>query len=422
MPKLNSIYIFINKLKWFIYEKCTSTWDAMLWFLSVPVNIDSNIGKGNSKIIMYVGEFLPPRIARMAKWCKKNDSFMTVLLCHKRGFVEKFSSSEIDHVMLFRNEWHLKRMIRSLPAPYILHGFAPKSKYPYIALETTKKYHSATPVITDYQDVFILYYGHDSKLRWLKDELPYEKLCFQLSDGIVAHSLEPREGMKLWGINDKKKRLFFPLYTDNDLFQNTPKTFSLDDIHLVYAGGVMGSHRDKVHYGAVQFHWLIDYLTKQKIHFHIYPSPSTLRVDYIEYEQIAKENQFFHFHTSVSQQDLPGELAKYHYGMMPFFRVNSGQSDLKHKYATTLKLFNYVESGIPILASADVIYQSWLVERYKLGIAVPKKEDFADIRKLIGKIPYEIQVKNLLESREKLSLKQHTPRLLKFYASLHQNQ
>ncbi len=417
MPKLNNLYVFIDKLKWFIYDKVTSGWDALLWSVNAPV-ANTRVNADDTKIIIYVGEFLPPRIARLAKWCKKYESFTTILLCHERGFVEKYSNEDINYTILFRNKWHLKRIIRNLPAPYILHGFAPKSKYPYIALETSKKYHPASAVITDYQDVFVLYYGHDSTLSWLKDELPYEKLCFQKSDGIIAHSLEPAVARRMWEVKDKKKRLFFPLYADNDYFCSTPKSFTADDIHLVYAGGVMGSHRDKVHYGSVQFHWLIDYLAKQKIHFHIYPSPSILKADYIEYEQIAKENPYFHFHLAVSQQDLGKELSKYHYGIMPFFKVNSGQSDLKHKYATTLKMFNYVEAGIPILVSQDVRYQSWLVERYKLGIVIPTKEDFKDIRKLICAIPYDEQINNLYQNREKLSLKSHTSRLLDFYKQL----
>ncbi|HXP48807.1 MAG TPA: hypothetical protein VN922_02570 [Bacteroidia bacterium] len=418
MPKLNSIYIYIYKLKWLMYDSITSGWDAMLWFFAIPVKDSSAIDKKNAKIIMYVGEFLPPRIARLAKWCKKYESFTTLLICHKRGFVKKFSNEEIDQIILFRNKWHLKRIIRVLPAPYVMHGFAPKSKYPYIALQACKKYHASKSVIADFQDVFIIYYGHESNLNWLKKELPFEKKFLQYSDGLVANSLEPREGMRMWGIKEKKKSIFFPLYADNDYFCSAPKTFSMDDIHLVYVGGVMGSHRDKVHYGSVQFHWLIDYLSKQKIHFHIYPSPSTLRADYMEYEQIAKENPYFHFHVSVAQQDLAVELSKYHYGLVPFFKANSGQSDLKHKYATTLKLFNYLESGIPVLVGADFVYQSWLVERYKLGVVVSDKETFADLRKVITKVPYDQQVKNLLESREELSLKKHTPRLLEFYKSL----
>jgi hypothetical protein len=419
MPKSAAIYVFLNKLQWFIYDIITSGYDAALWFMAVPpmgCNIKTSIG--NDKIIIYAGEFLPPRIARLAKWCKKFDGFTTIILCHKHGYVQKFSNKEIDHTILFRNKWHLKRLIRRLPAAYVLHGFAPKSKYPYIALEVSKKYHASTPVVTDYQDVLSIYYGIDPSQNWQKKELPYENLCFRFSDGIVAHSLEPFEGMRLWKIKDKKKRIFLPLYADNDSFCSKVKPFSMDDVHLVYAGGVMGSHRDKIHYGATQFFWLIDYLTRQKIHFHIYPSPSGLKADTVEYEQAALSNPYFHFHAPVGQQELATELSNYHYGIMPFFRVNSGQSDLKHKYATTLKLFNYLEAGLPILAGADVIYQSWLVKRYNLGIVIPKKEDFADLRSLIYATPYQDQVNNILKNREQLSLKKHIPRLLEFYKSL----
>src|ERR1700722_11306433 len=123
MPKLSAVYIFINKLKWFIYDIITSSLDALLWLINIPVHTDIKSSKEDVRIIMYVGEFLPPRIARLAKWCKRYENFTTLLLCHKRGFVEKFSSDEVDHVILFRNKWHLKRLVRNLPAPYVLHGF-----------------------------------------------------------------------------------------------------------------------------------------------------------------------------------------------------------------------------------------------------------------------------------------------------------
>ena len=161
------------------------------------------------KTIVYVGEFLPPRIPRLAKWFKRYEAFTTVLICHKRGFVEKFSNPDIDHVFLFRNEWHLKRIIRSIKNPYVFHGFAPKSKFPFIAKEAVKKYFPSTPFIIDYQDVYVLYYGKNPALRWLQDELPYEKGCFRDADGILANSLEPCEGMKIWGIKKPGEEYFF---------------------------------------------------------------------------------------------------------------------------------------------------------------------------------------------------------------------
>jgi hypothetical protein len=416
-----SFRILLNKIKWFAYERLTSLSDAFLYLINVHPKGTKAINNEKAKIIVYVGGFLHPRIARLAKWTRRVGGYKAILLCHKQGFHEKFSNPDIDFICLFRNKWHLKRIIRSLTVPYILHGFAPKSNFPYVASMECKKNRQGNPFVIDYQDVFAIYYGTSTNVRWLKQELPYEKYCLQHADGIVAHSLEPREGMKVWDIHNKAKRIFMPLYADNDCFCNTLKKYDTNDIHFVYAGGVFGSHRDKKHYGGTQFHWLIDYLTEQKIHFHIYPSPSIDKADYEEYVQIAKNNSFFHFHSPVSQSNLSKELSQYHYGLMPFFSVNSGQSDLKYKYATTLKLFNYTEAGIPILVGADVIYQSWLVGRYKLGIPVATKDDFKNIRPVIEKAPYSEQVNNVLLNREKLSLKHHSPRLIKFYEGLKKN-
>jgi len=414
-----SFKIFLNKLKWFIYEKVTSAGDFVLFCLDISVSGGGEV-KGE-KIIIYVGEFLPPRIPRLAKWFKRYDTFTMVLICHKRGFVEKFSNPDIDYVFLFRNKWHLKRIIKSIKNPYLMHGFAPKSKFPFIAQEAGKKYYPSTPFIIDYQDVYVLYYGKNPTLRWLQDELPYEEGCFRKADGILANSLEPCEGMKIWDVKKPGGRIFFPLYGDNDYFCQNEKKVTDDSIHLVYVGGIYGSHRNKSHYGLAQLHWLINYLEPQKAHLHIYPSPSVVGADYEEYEEISKRNPFLHLHPSVSQSRLSAELSQYHYGVIPFFEDNSNQSDIKIKYSTTLKLFNYVEAGIPILVANDVMYQSWLVNRYDLGISVLSKDDFKDVKKLTGTMPYQEQVKRVIKNRELLSLKEHIPRLIKFYELMRDN-
>jgi hypothetical protein len=299
-----------------------------------------------------------------------------------------------------------------------LHGFAPKSKFPFIAKEVCKKYFPSTPFIIDYQDVLVIYYGKNPAMRWLQNELPYEDGCFRDADGIIANSLEACEAMKLWGVKKPGKRILFPLYSDNDYFCNTEKKFPDGEIHLVYAGGIYGSHRNKSHYGIAQLHWLIEYLQPQKVHLHIYPSPSSIGADYEEYAEMAKTNPYLHLHPSVSQSKLAAELSQYHYGLMPFFANDSNQSDAKLKYATTLKLFNYAEAGIPILVAADVFYQSWLVTRYGLGISVAHKDDFKDVRKLTGSTPYAEQALSVIKNREVLSLKKHIPRLIRFYEKM----
>jgi len=418
MASMVSLRIILNKIKWILYEDISSTWDFISFLLNLPTTIIINGPVRGKKIILYVGEFIPPRIPRIAKWSKRFGNYSTILLCHKRGYYEKLSNEDIDQTILFRNKWHLKRIIKSLPQVYIAHGFAPKSKAPCQAMQFLNKYQPHIPFVADYQDVLVIYYGTRPSQRWLKHELPYEKLCMQYADGIIANSLEPREAMKLWNIKTKNKRLFFPIYCDNDSFSTPKKTFAMDDIHMVYAGGIAGSHRDKRYFGDTQLSWLIEYLAQQKIHFHIYPSPTVQKADYQEYEQIARQNDFFHFHQAVSQTVLSQELSQYHYGLLPFFGGSSNQSELKAKYATTVKLFNYAEAGIPIIAGAGVTYQSWIIERYKLGLVIKQKEDFKNIRKYIEEKPYSEQIKTVSEQREALSLQKHIPRLIKFYEGL----
>jgi glycosyltransferase involved in cell wall biosynthesis len=418
MANLAKARSLFKKIKWLLYVSLTSVVDFFLSALSIPAGGKLSVPNSNQRLIVYVGGSLYPRIPRLAKWTKKNGDYVTVLLCRKEGYFEKYINKDIEHTILFRNKWHLKRIIKNLPAPYIVHGFAPKSDYPYFAMNFFKKYHPGVPFVADYQDVYAVYYGITPTQRWLKHELPFEKECLQHADAIVAHSLEPCEGMKLWHIKTKAKRLYFPLYCDNDEFCNQKQPLTDDNIHLVYAGGVVASYRDKSHYGDTQFHWLIDILSKQKIHFHIYPSPVVPKFDREEYEEMARNNPYFHYHPTISQEELPEEISKYHYGIMPFFRGFSNQSELKRKYATTLKLFNYLEAGLPILVGSGVDYQGWMIERYKLGMVINKPEDFNTIRQQINSVPYSTQLENVLKNRQELSLQKHIPSLIKLYNSL----
>ena len=358
--------------------------------------------------IVFVGDGMVPRISRMAKWIKRDGRFFTVLITNKIGYVEKFSNREWDGVFLFRNQYHLMRILKQIKGVYLYHGFAPKSFYPDFVRQFVKE-----PFLIDMQDVYACYYGLNPGTRWIKAELPHEKNCLQLSDGLIGHSLEPNVALRKYG-KTKPPSLFFPLYCDNDCFRGNEKRPDAENIHFVYAGGVAGSHRDKNHYGSIQFHELIKILDNQHIHFHIYPSPSNFKADYEEYVQIAQISEYFHFHAPVSQEALTAELSKYHFGLLPFFSMHSKQSKDKYKYATSLKLFNYIEAGIPVLVSEDLIYQSWIVRRYHAGISIGK-EDLTRIGEVVLRQDYSKLVADLIQQREKIALKVHIPRLLNFY-------
>ncbi len=405
-----NLKIIFYKIRWLLWDKSTSLFDFLGYQLSTSPKKNLT-GIGTRKTVVFVGEFLPPRIPRMAKWLKREGDFYFILVCHQRGFVEKYTDTSFDETHLFRNNWHLKRILKSISPIDLVHGFAPKSYYCNVARKSVK-----APYIHDMQDVYATYYGLQPNLNWLKKELPHEKECLQKADGVVAHCLEANVAFRKYGIKPKPKTLFFPLYCDDDFFQIHTKSFNPKEIHLVYAGGVAGSHRNPKQYGNIQFHGLIETLSKQKIHFHIYPSPSNIRADYEEYEKIANQNSFFHFHEAVAQQNLALELGKYDFGILPFFKELSEQSADKLRYATTLKLFNYLEAGIPILVSKDIVYQAWLVERYKIGSAI-SLDDLKSLSAHIANKDYSNFMLAIESTRKHLSIKNNIERLVYFYST-----
>jgi hypothetical protein len=362
--------------------------------------------------ILFIGEHLPPRIPRLAKWLKRNSNYHLILLCHKRGFVEAYIDDEFDGIILFRNQWHLKRILKRISDIKLIHGFAPKSKFPNIARVFLKR-----PYIQDMQDVYSIYYiNEEINLKWLKKELPHEKACLEDSSGIIAHSLEPNIALRMLRLQ-KPQTLFFPLYCDNDFFQNNNKVIRSENIHVVYAGAVAGSHRKSDQYGNIQFRRLIQIVADQKIHFHIYPSPSNIKADYEEYIQLSEQNSYFHFHNPVNQSILTQELNKYHFGILPFFKSLSKQSDLKIKYATTLKLFNYLEAGLPVIVSKDLTYQNWLLNRYNSGINIDITS-ITNLRHILENVDYIKLRETVSRTREELSIESNLPRLLSFYSKI----
>jgi hypothetical protein len=391
------------------FEKLSGVWDFLLYSLGIAVT-KARIGTSEARTIIYVGEFLPPRTARMAKWMKRTGSYRTVLVCSRHGYVSAFTNNSFDHTFLFRNAWHLRRILRSLPDVWLMHSFAPKSYFPDIARETLPE----TPFIHDMQDVYATYYGISPALRWLQRELPHEKNCLAYADGVVAHCLEANVGFRRYGITEKPPTLFFPLYCDDDCFVDSAKKISDTEIHIAYAGGVAGSHRDPKHYGNIQFHRLIETLTAQGLHFHIYPSPSNIRADYEEYEALDRTNPRFHFHQSVNQEALAGELSQYHFGILPFFKELSEQSPTKLKYATTLKLFNYLEAGLPVIVSGDLGFQSWLVKRYDFGVTITLS-NIDSLRAKLDAVPSSHFLVRVSEVRQTLALSRHIDRLERFY-------
>jgi hypothetical protein len=360
--------------------------------------------------IVFLGENMPPRIARMLKFLKRKYAVQAVLVCHRDGYNKMYSNSAFDAVLLFRNQWHLRTIMRNISGASVIHAFGPKSFYPNIA----RQFSSRLPFVYDMQDVLAIYFGLDVNIRWYQQEFPHERACLSQADGLVSHSLEPIPAYKIYTIKERVKKLYFPLYCDDDYFQPNNKTIENGEIHLVYAGEIQNATRDKAQFGNIQFHELINDWSAQKIHFHVYPAPSTHPLLYSEYKAIARSNPYFHLESPVPQVQLAKELSRYHFGVIPFFKTSSLQSHDKYRYSTALKLFNFIEAGIPVICSEDITFQAWIVMRYKAGFTI-SPDQVSRLRQIIEQYDYKVLAENLIKNREKLSLSKNIHRLYSFY-------
>ncbi|MEZ4826129.1 MAG: hypothetical protein R3C61_07520 [Bacteroidia bacterium] len=375
------------------------------------------IGKGKSvhdtssgqKVIVYLCELIPARAGRMAKWVNRDPLFEVILVCHQDGYVPEFAGGHFSREYKYRNKWHLRAILRSLGNIQVIHAFAPKCEYPEVARKFTGK-----PFFLDMQDVVVTYHGLTPPYAWARKEIIYEKSCLSEADMVIGQSLEPRAGFLKYGISKRPPTMFFPLYCDDDSLKPQGGKNLNGEIHVVYAGGIAGSHRDRRQFGILQFHHLIEELSRQQIHFHVYPSPSTLPPDYEEYYGIASKNPFFHIHEPVDNEALTDELQKYHFGILPFFGEDSDLKEDKMKYATSLKMFNFMEAGLPVIISRDIFYQWWIVMRKNAGISV-SKSDIPGLGEKLRNTDYPQLLKNVDTYRRELSLSNHIPRLKKLY-------
>lgn len=409
--RLAAFKILLIKIRRKLSLLISSAFDFLIFQVGKQ-RLKASTQNADKKIIVYLCELIPARAGRMAKWVGKNPLFEVILVCHQDGYVPEFAGGHFSREFTYRNEWHLRSTLLRIGHIDVIHSFAPKCYYPEIARLFTQK-----PFILDMQDVVVTYHGLNPPYAWAKKELIYEKSCLSHADVIIGQSLEPRAGILQYGIKKRPETMFFPLFCDDDSLKPQSGKNLKEGIHVVYAGGLAGSHRDRRQFGILQFHNLIESLSKQEIHFHVYPSPSTLPPDYEEYYGIAAKNPFFHIHEPVDNDALTTELAKYHFGILPFFREDSDLKEDKMKYATSLKMFNFLEAGLPVIISRDIFYQWWIVMRKNSGVAI-SKQDIPDLGKKLRSLDYDRLLKNVDEYRRELSLSKHVPRLINLYQRL----
>ncbi len=377
-----------------------------------PINLADASGK---KVVLFVGDYTQARIPRMSKWIQRSEEFTSSILIGKGKAYYLKESAYFHRILEFNSIWHVKRIVRDLQGVDVIHAFViPSYHVPAIC-----KVRPDLPVIVDTQDLWVSYYGKKSPRLYMQVDMKHEAAALAQADGLVSHSMELANACREYGISNRPSTLFFPLFCDEDNMIEVKEEPNPIDIHLVYAGSIAGSFQDDGDFGNIKFHQLIETLSPQGIHLHIYPAPTIRFADLIlaEYRELAQKHPNFHLHGSVSQKDLAETLAQYHFGILPFYQEDTRRSMQKFRWSTSQKLFNYIEAGIPVIVAEDLQFQHWMARSFGAAIVL-KKAEWGHLGDILKEIDYNSLKQKINRDRYRILLGGHVPDLLRFYTNI----
>ena len=225
-------------------------------------------------------------------------------------------------------------------------------------------------------------------IRRPKQAYALERACFEEADHVCARSLEPLYLRRECGYI-LPPTTYFPEYCWSTPPQRKPRSIAPDEeLHIVYAGGVHPENRvDPIIASYAQYIEIGRCLAAQRIHLHIYPTPNPYRDAIFEtyydlYIDESRSNSFFHIYRPVTQTQLAATISRYDAALHIFgVGVSSapGKNTLaKARYSTAAKLFDYIESGLPVIIH-NGLHQRGIVRHFGRVVALIHVNDTREV-------------------------------------------
>ncbi|MDR2547871.1 MAG: hypothetical protein LBC96_10315 [Lachnospiraceae bacterium] len=181
-----------------------------------------------------------------------------------------------------------------------------------------------------------------------------------------------------------------------------PKLSAKDgELHVVYEGGISDNVESSRFFEDI---WRK--ITNKGIHIHYYAHQSP---DYCK--RLSATSEYLHYEGNFSSVQLAEEMTKYDCGLVLFNL--SGYGIENDKMASVLKLYEYLNAGLPI-AVCDVSHFIKFVEKYEVGALLDLDGDV--LTQLVN--ISAIKINKSFLSDNKLTLDCYAESLLEFYKAL----
>ena len=276
-----------------------------------------------------------------------------------------------------------------------------------------------------FKNVPIVYFAHDIFKPFFKNKFFNKKLskgillnqliefiCFKKFEGIL-HKGEKNE-LNLLKIKIKCPEMqYLSGCLDEWIININSEKLSKKDkqTHLVFAGrpGIFWKGEDS-------FFRIVNIITSQKIHFHVY-YPSNNSVTEAKFLELANKNSYFHLHKELNGKKLSIALSKYDFGIIPDFPDFSiiGEDFMRTCFAT--KVMAYLEAGLPTIVSQRIIFTSKFIDENKIGVTIDYN-DLNNLNEILSKVNYKGLLRNVEKCQKKYRMSQVIKKIIPFYGGV----
>ena len=345
----------------------------------------SGVNQSNGrKTVLFIARHPTHDFVRISDALRKTGEFETgILVLHPT--LKAMLHKHFDYVYVYPSMFDLAAVMTKL-RPWLVQVQGSSAFYPFPFLARALM---DTPLITTVMDIPSIFKPNEAAYEGRGGEPDYvidrtlERFPYSHSDGITMfnHKIEAGTSRREKWASDVPLIEFHNYPEETATYSPRPLPKSDDEIHIVYAGVIEPSSVPVKWYADLQLFSLIDKITAQKLHFHVYPSPhydiKRQRKRLSEYVTLETTNPFFHFHDPLPVDKIGEELVQYDYGAMLFMFKEAGFDFLRVHAETGViasKFFTYLQAGLPILVVDTAPEAARRVNEYGSGLVIREDE------------------------------------------------
>jgi len=290
--------------------------------------------------------------------------------------------------------------------PHIIHSHNAPDTFTVKAINAVED----VPVIHDVHEVLSVhksgFFGTDDEEDLQKYNWEERKACEE-SDGQIYATGGIKEYIQdQYNVNDQNNIVFHNYASALAMPEHFKRKLSAEDgdTHIVYIGCIT-SVVEGSHY---ELRGIFREIARHKLHIHIYPTTDSITRSNETYQKLASHNPYIHCHSHLNFKELLYEITQYDFGWAGYNNSMNGQHlDI----AIQNKIFDYISSGLPVIAFPHETLQKFL-ERHGVGLII---KNVNELPQLIKEADVSSLKKRTLDARNRLTVEHNIPKLLDFY-------